>query len=124
MAEHMQLPWIVKKIETTCGHCYKIGPQDIVEASHGAICLYDDNTSLNPHGEAVIQATAEFICRACNCHDELIAALKQAELSTAQIRMAADIGHKSAKDKVMWYVGQLEQLGREIRAALAAAERK
>ena len=53
----------------------------------------------------------------------LLVALNRAELSTTQIRMAADIGRKSAKSKVTWYVGQLEQLGREIRAAIAQAEK-
>jgi len=56
-------------------------------------------------------------------HDRLLEALERAELSTAQIRLVADIGRKSAKDKVNWCVGQLEQLGREIRTAIAEAEK-
>jgi hypothetical protein len=53
---------------------------------------------------------------------DMYEALEQAELSTTQIRLAADIGRKSAKDKVAWYVSQLEQLGREIQTALAKAK--
>jgi len=52
---------------------------------------------------------------------DLLEALESADLSTTQIRLAADIGRKSAKDKVNWYESQLTQLGREIRAAIAKA---
>lgn len=51
----------------------------------------------------------------------LLKALEQAELSTTQMRIAADIGRKSAKDKVQWYERQLKQLGCELRAAITKA---
>jgi len=54
---------------------------------------------------------------------DLLQALNRAELSTTQIRLAANICHKSAKSKVSWYERQLEQLGREVRAAIAKAEK-
>lgn len=64
-------------------------------------------------------ANAAFIVRACNAHDELLEALRRAELSTVQIRMAADIGDKTLKAKIAWYERQLEQLQNELRAVLA-----
>lgn len=50
----------------------------------------------------------------------LRAALTRAELSTVQIRMAADIGRSSAARREAWFRSQLAQLGREIREALDA----
>lgn len=44
--------------------------------------------------------------------------LESAELSTVQIRMAVDIGRKSAARREAFLRGQLAQLGREIREAL------
>lgn len=53
---------------------------------------------------------------------DLLAALERAELSTAQIRMAANIGKNTMKRKISWYEGQLEKLGHEIRAAITKAK--
>ena len=72
--------------------------------------------------DVIAQANAEFIVRACNAHDDLLEALQRAELSTKQICLAANIGHTSIKDKLRWYESQLEQLGRELRAAIDKAE--
>ena len=64
------------------------------------------------------QSTAEQFAAA----PEYLKALQRAELSTTQICVAANIGHTSIKDKLRWYESQLEQLGRELRAAIAKAE--
>jgi hypothetical protein len=47
-------------------------------------------------------------------------ALTRAELSTVQIRMAADIGRSSAARREAWFRSQLAHLGREIRETLDA----
>jgi hypothetical protein len=36
----------------------------MVDASHGAVILYDDYTSLNPHKEGVVEANAHLIAAA------------------------------------------------------------
>lgn len=53
---------------------------------------------------------------------ELLQALERADLSTAQIRLAADVGKTTMKGKIHWYESQLERLGGEIRAAIAKAK--
>jgi hypothetical protein len=54
--------------------------------------------------------------------DQLVQALERAELSTCQIRLAADIGRKPMRAKLAWYESQLIQLGAEIRTALDQAK--
>lgn len=52
---------------------------------------------------------------------DLLAACESAEMATTQIRMAADIRGRSNKNKVLWYEQQLDQLGRELAAAITKA---
>lgn len=78
MTQHTPTPWIVKKVRTQVGYCFNVGPQHIVDDTHGGACLYDDSTSFNPHAEGEQEANAAFIVTACNCHDELVAALRDA----------------------------------------------
>ncbi len=69
-AEHTKTPWEVKRVATSMGYCYKVGSPDMANGPYGAICLYDDNTTLNPHSEGVQEANADFIVKACNSYDQ------------------------------------------------------
>ncbi len=75
-AGHTATPWVYRKVKTSIGFAYRVGAEEIVNGTHGATVLYDDNTILNPHASGVQEANAEFIVRACNSHDDLVKALK------------------------------------------------
>lgn len=63
--KHTPLPWEIRKVQTSIGHCYKILPEGFFDDGHQSIaCLYDDNTSFNPYGDGVQAANAEFILSA------------------------------------------------------------
>ena len=54
--------WIVLKVTTCCGYCYKVGTEmDVAKGHNGAACLYDDHTSLNETPHEQIEAKAQFI---------------------------------------------------------------
>lgn len=59
------------------------------------ICFMRDNETRFKKGE--VRANAEFIVRACNSHDQLVAALKDAkillELNGVDLKDAADYGN-------------------------------
>lgn len=67
-------------------------------------------------------ATVDKYGRLFEAAPEMLEALKRAELSTVQIRMAADIGKKTLRKKIAWYESQLEQLRQELRGAIAKGE--
>ena len=75
-AAHTPTPWVLVEKPTTAGTVFKVGSQQMVDGTHGGICLYDDHTSLNPHVPGTQEANAAFIVRACNSHDQLVAAVK------------------------------------------------
>lgn len=54
-------PWELREVKTQIGRCFKIASGDFVDGGHGVICLYDDDTSLNPLTHEEIEARAEFI---------------------------------------------------------------
>lgn len=66
MSPWTQEPWIAKKIKTEVGFCYRVGSYEMVFASHGGICLYDDATSLNPHPEGEQEANSSRIVACIN----------------------------------------------------------
>ncbi len=70
-SKHTATPWILKKKKTACGYCYVIMSSELIDRDHGGICLYDDNTSLNPHAPGEQEANAAFIVEACNSYDAL-----------------------------------------------------
>ncbi len=74
-AKHTPTPWISGCVKTSIGRCFKIGAEKIIDCGHGAMCLYDDETSLNPLSHDEIEANAAFIVRAVNNHDALVEAL-------------------------------------------------
>lgn len=76
--KHAALPWAVKEVPTSVGTCFRIGDAKMIEGSHGAIYVYNDRTSLNPHAEDVQQANARFVVTACNSHYEQLDKLKYA----------------------------------------------
>ena len=53
-----------------------------------------------------------------NVAAELLEALESVELFITQVQIAANIGRKSAAQKVAWYESQLGQLRQEVRAAI------
>lgn len=59
--KHTPGPWSVICAPTQIGVCWKVGPAAIIAGSHGAICLYDDYTTLNPLGSDAIEANARLI---------------------------------------------------------------
>lgn len=56
--------------------------------------------------------------------NEMLAALKSAELSTTQIALASGIGKKSKDEKIAWFESQLKQLGKELRDAITKVSGK
>lgn len=68
-------PWIVRESMTQIGKCYRVGTDAVIECGHGAALLYDDNSSLNPHGEGVQNANAKLISAAPELY-EALASLK------------------------------------------------
>lgn len=65
-------PWFAKEVQTSCGRCFKVGPVEVIEGSHGAIILYDDFTFLNPHSTGVAKANAALISAAPDLLDALL----------------------------------------------------
>lgn len=91
--KHTPIPWIFKKVKTSNGYCYKIGSPDMVAGSYGAICAYDDATTLNPHAEGVQQANAEFIVKVCNSYERDQETIKVSLEACEAIVAAADNGN-------------------------------
>jgi len=81
-------PWVVKRIPTSAGQCFKVGSPEMVEASHGGICLYDDSTSLNPHKAGEQEANAALIVRAVNEYDAL------QQVAVAALVMYRELGQR------------------------------
>lgn len=73
-AIHAAGPWTYIKKPTQIGDVFKVGPETVVNSSHGAIILYDDHTSLNPFAAGVVEANARLIAAA----PDLLAALEDA----------------------------------------------
>jgi hypothetical protein len=88
--QHTATPWIVEEVKTSCGRAFKIN--DKPDQKYGIIaCIYDDNTSLNERNHQEHEANAEFIVRACNSHDQLVAALNEIEWIIERETHAADM---------------------------------
>jgi hypothetical protein len=77
-AAHTPTPWVWIEKPTTAGTVFKVGSQQMVDGTHGGICLYDDHTARNPRAPGEQQANAEFIVRACNAHYMLRNLLEEA----------------------------------------------
>jgi hypothetical protein len=74
--KHTPTPWFF----------LKNGPDYAISATKSRIARFSDIFATQPHSEAQYEeaeANAEFIVRACNAHDDLVAAL---ELSKSFIR--------------------------------------
>lgn len=73
MSEHTPIPWEVKSI----GHNIYIETVSM-KPDGGFICDLQADEHDTPEERSRIQATAEFIVRACHSHDDLLAACIQA----------------------------------------------
>lgn len=132
-------PLTADEIDTLC-ESINFGEVPAIQDA-GIRFLHDTLSNLieDPHrdlyAETILPLTADYLaaiaphlsaCRTPAAESEatspLLAALKSAELSTTQIRLAANIGKKTLRNKLSWYESQLEQLGREIRQAIDSSQ--
>lgn len=74
------------------------------------------------HFKGETRASLELCAEKLEVAPEMLEALKRAELSAVQIRIAAGIGEKTLRGKIAWYEGQLEQVRDELRSVIAKAE--
>jgi hypothetical protein len=107
---HTPTPWVWIEKPTTAGTVFKVGSQAMVDGTHGCICLYDDHTSLNPHPRGTQAANAALIVRACNSHEQLVAAL-QVTTNDLAVQIESEGKDPAADSRI-----------KRARAALAAAE--
>lgn len=71
---HTPGPWTMRTVSTSAGVCHRVYPEAWGDPpSHGAICLYDDQTSLNPHPDGEQIANARLIAAA----PEMLEALEE-----------------------------------------------
>lgn len=65
-----------------------------------------------------------FIVRACNCHEELLAALKEiCEHSRLMLARVGSTGHRFSESGGKWIADPWTQAFEQARAAIAKAER-
>ena len=84
MSEHSPLPWAAGEYDETGGYDCMYPAIDI-KSNNDIIASvdgreYDDISACetpSPEARALLCANAEFIVRACNCHDDLVAALEK-----------------------------------------------
>lgn len=125
MSEHTPGPWevggpypsvsVIVCIDAGCGWP---NPEP---SAYEAICILDQRTEGVPSEQAV--ANAEFIVRACNAHEDLVAALKAAKhLPTLSVfaNEQSDSHYHGAKRAAEYAAKELVVL-KQIDAALAKA---
>ena len=98
--EKLGLPYAVVEKPTSIGRCYVVDDADKVGRPHGGVCLYDDDTSLNPHGDGEQKARAAFIVRACNTFHKALEALKAVERRMAHFTEHALFADSVAKEAI------------------------
>ncbi len=59
--KHTPGPWIIKTHKTSIGNCFRVHPDHEKYREHGGACLYNDQTSLNPHSDGEQKANARLI---------------------------------------------------------------
>jgi len=84
-AEATPRPWTFNRVKTSSGQCFKLGSPDQVNGHYGAICIYDDSTSLNPRKRGNAEADAALIVKAVNEYDALNAVAEAAKGLKANI---------------------------------------
>ena len=62
--KHTPGPWEVECVKTSIGRCFKVGKREFFAGGHGCICLYDDDTSINPLPHKEIEANAYLVASA------------------------------------------------------------
>lgn len=80
-------PWLCAVLPTSIGTCWRVWPVSLgdVPPKHGATCLYDDNTSLNPHKEGEQERNARFISAARTLLPQALKELAEARARLSRI---------------------------------------
>lgn len=108
MSKHTPLPWKAGELETSDGEIYIW--TDAEDKFIASVKDEDDD------GQDTL-ANAEFIVRACNCHEELLAACKAVAAALDRIQQDGTIVwlhgddcpvHESASERLAWVIDKAE----------------
>ena len=111
-AKHTPTPWFVGEANCHDNFNSYIGVRSLDD---WVVCEVQTDVSALP-GEA----NADFIVRAVNCHDQLIAVLKKLEVAANTAQHCYDFSPKN----FAFAMSDLAEAAEEVRAALALAEEK
>ena len=114
---HTPTPWYTGKYSMQCGaaadHIYS---RQSREPSEGIARCY----AWVGRGEA--EANASFIVRACNAHDELVEALKDAAFSLSKIAVMRTVAEYDEADVAKHCTAEGQKAWSKVNAAIVKAE--